>query len=144
MIDSRLGREGAEIRRRRECSECARRFTTRERVEFALPKIIKRDERREEFDRQKLLESIERACVKRPVSVEAVARMVDRLEKQLQDLGESEVTSADVGERAMEELLALDLVAAARFASVFRHFEGADDFARFFEQAASLRRETDS
>ena len=92
VIDSRLGRDGEEIRRRRECLECEKRFTTRERVEYVLPKIIKRDERREEFSRDKLTASLLKACAKRPVSVDAIGRIADRVEGRLQDAGESELT----------------------------------------------------
>ena len=101
VADTRLVRDGEEIRRRRECAECGRRFTTRERVEVVLPKIIKRDERREEYQREKLLRGIDRACVKRPVSAEAVERLMDRIERRLQESGEREVTSRYVGERVL-------------------------------------------
>ena len=132
VIDSRLAREGDEIRRRRECVECGRRFTTRERVDEVLPKVFKRDERREEFRREKLLAAIENACAKRPVSADAIERLVDRVERFLQELGEKEVPSATIGERVMEELKVLDSLAAARFASVFRDFQTAEDYERFF------------
>ena len=104
VIDSRLARDGSEIRRRRECDECGRRFTTRERIEEILPRVIKRDERREEYDRHKLLRGVEHACVKRPVSTEAVERLVDRVERSLQESGEREVTSDHIGRRVLEEL----------------------------------------
>jgi len=133
VIDTRLAQGGDEIRRRRECLECERRFTTRERVEAVLPKITKRDERREDYDREKLLAGIERACEKRPVSIDAIERLVDRIERRLQEVGEKEVTSRYVGERAMEELTALDTLAAVRFASVFRDFQRTEDYADFFE-----------
>ena len=132
VIDSRLSREGDEIRRRRECDECGRRFTTRERVDEVLPKVFKRDERREEYRREKLLAAIENACVKRPVSADAVERLVDRVERHLQELGEKEVASTVIGDRVMEELKLLDPLAAARFASVFRDFQCAEDYERFF------------
>ena len=132
VIDTRLARDGEEIRRRRECEECGRRFTTRERVELVLPKIIKRDERREEYQRDKLQRGIDRACMKRPVSAEAVERVLDRVERRLQESGEKEVTSRYVGERVLEELAALDALAAVRFASVFRDFQGSRDYAAFF------------
>jgi transcriptional repressor NrdR len=132
VIDTRLVRDGEEIRRRRECEECGRRFTTRERVEVVLPKIIKRDERREEYQREKLLRGIDRACMKRPVSAEAVERLLDRVERRLQESGEKEVTSRYVGERVLEELVALDSLTAVRFASVFRDFQGSRDYAAFF------------
>ena len=122
MIDSRLGRDGAEIRRRRECIECGRRFTTRERVEEILPKVCKRDERREDYERDKLVAGIQKACEKRPISADAIERLVDRIERHLQESGEKEVPSGLIGERVMDELKRLDPVAAARFASVFRNF----------------------
>ena len=138
VIDSRLARDGAEIRRRRECGECGRRFTTRERVDEVMPKICKRDERREEFLREKLVAAVVKACEKRPVSTDALERLVDRVERHLQELGDKEVRSRVVGERVMAELGALDVLAAARFASVFLDFQGAEDYARFF---ASFERE---
>jgi len=134
VIDSRLGRDGSEIRRRRECIECGRRFTTRERVEEILPKVCKRDERREDYERQKVVLGIQKACEKRAVSAEAIERLVDRVERHLQELGEKEVASARIGERVMEELKRLDPVAAARFASVFRNFQGVEDYAKFFAE----------
>jgi transcriptional repressor NrdR len=134
VIDSRLARDGSEIRRRRECDECGRRFTTRERVEEVLPRIIKRDERREEYDRHKLLRGVEHACVKRPVSTEAVERLVDRVERELQESGEREVTSDYVGRRALEELSAIDVLAAVRFASVFLDFSSPSDYEAFFSE----------
>jgi transcriptional repressor NrdR len=139
VIDTRVAQGGDEIRRRRECIECQRRFTTRERVEARLPKVTKRDERREDFNREKLLAGIERACEKRPVSINAIERLVDRIERRLQETGEKEVTSSYVGERAMEELTALDTLAAVRFASVFRDFQRTEDYAEFFESLASSR-----
>ena len=132
VIDSRLGRDGSEIRRRRECLECGRRFTTRERVDDVLPKVFKRDERREEFRREKLITAVQKACEKRPVSVDDVERLVDRVERHLQELGEKEVSSRIVGERVMEELVGLDSLAAARFASVFHNFQDAEDYEVFF------------
>ena len=133
MIDSRLGRDGNEIRRRRECLECERRFTTRERVEEVFPKVVKRDERREDYQRQKLLTAVQKACEKRPVSASALDQLVDRVERHVQELGEKEVTSGLIGQRMMEELVGLDHLAAARFASVYLDFQGADDYRRFFE-----------
>jgi transcriptional repressor NrdR len=136
VIDSRLGREGAEIRRRRECLECGRRFTTRERVEEVLPKVVKRDERREEFWREKVLAGVRRACDKRPVSSDALERLVDRVERAAQERGEKEVSSRFVGERVLDELVQIDVLAAARFASVFLDFQNAKDYAEFFEAAS--------
>ncbi len=137
VIDSRLGKDGLEIRRRRECLECGRRFTTRERVEEVLPKVIKRDERREDFDRSKLLAGVQRACAKRPISVLAIERLLDRIEKRLQESGEREVTSHELGACVLDELLRIDPMSAVRFASVFDGFEKAEDYARFFASAAA-------
>lgn len=136
VVDTRVGREGEEIRRRRECEECGRRFTTRERPELVLPRIIKHDERREEYAREKLLRGIEQACVKRPVSADAIERILDRVERWLQDLGAKEVESHSIGDRVMAELTELDPLAAVRFASVFRNFDSTGDYADFFASLA--------
>jgi transcriptional repressor NrdR len=141
VIDSRLGRDGAEIRRRRECLECGRRFTTRERVEEILPKVIKQDGRREEFQREKLIAAVGKACQKRSVSADDLEKLVDRLERAVQDLGQKEVESVWVGQRVMEELVQLDPLAAARVASVFRDFQNAEDYARFFASLPNAKRE---
>jgi transcriptional repressor NrdR len=143
VIDSRLARDGSEIRRRRECDECGRRFTTRERVEEVLPRVIKRDERREEYDRNKLLRGVEHACVKRPVSAEAIGRLIDRVERELQESGEREVTSDHVGRRALEELSAIDALAAVRFASVFLDFSSPADYEAFFAELSAGAHESD-
>ena len=140
VIDSRLARDGSEIRRRRQCEECGRRFTTRERIEETLPRVIKRDERREEYDRLKLLRGIEHACVKRPVSTEAVERLVERVERGLQESGEREVTSDYVGRRALEELSGIDVLAAVRFASVFLDFSSPNDYEAFFSELPEAKR----
>jgi len=103
-----------------------------------LPKIVKRDERREEFQREKLLIAVQKACEKRPVSADDVERLVDRVERHAQELGEKEVTSAQIGERMMEELVKLDPMAAARFASVFRNFHGAEDYVAFFASIGTV------
>ena len=137
VIDSRLARDGSEIRRRRECDECGRRFTTRERIEEFLPRVIKRDERREEYDRNKLLRGVEHACVKRPVSAEAIGRLIDRVERELQESGEREVTSDHIGRRALEELSAIDALAAVRFASVFLDFSSPADYDAFFSELSA-------
>jgi len=142
VVDTRVAGEGVEIRRRRECLECGRRFTTRELVVSVVPKVIKRDERREEYDRAKLRAGIERACEKRPVSAEAIERIVHRIERRLQESGDREVTSRSVGERAMDELTAIDPLAAVRFASVFRSFQSTEDYAQFFA-ALSAREKRD-
>ena len=138
VIDSRLARDGSEIRRRRECDECGRRFTTRERIEENLPRIIKHDERREEYDRRKLLSGVEHACVKRPVSTEAVERLVDRVERSLAESGEREVTSDHIGRQVLDELSAIDALAAVRFASVFSDFSSPSDYEAFFAEIEAL------
>ena len=142
VIDSRLSGDGSEIRRRRECSECGRRFTTRERLEEILPTVCKRDERREEYERAKLVAGIQKACEKRPVSADAIDRLADRVERQLQELGEKEVPSRRIGELVMHELKRLDRVAAARFASVFRNFQGPEDYTAFFAELELEGRES--
>jgi transcriptional repressor NrdR len=133
VIDSREARDGSEIRRRRECLECGRRFTTRERLDETLPKLVKRDGRREDYAREKLVAGLQKACHKRAVSVDALHRAADRIEKRLSEQGERELPSRRLGEWVMEELVNLDAVAAARFASVFHGFGGPEDYARFFE-----------
>jgi transcriptional repressor NrdR len=137
VIDSRLARDGAEIRRRRECVECTRRFTTRERVDDVMPKVAKRDERREDFQREKILAAIQKACQKRPVSADAIEKLVDRVERYVQELGDKEGPSRLVGERVMRELAETDELGAARFASVFHDFQNADDYACFFRSIRS-------
>ena len=143
VIDSREARDGEEIRRRRECDECARRFTTRERLDDVLPKIVKRDERREEYDRAKLAHGIQKACVKRPVSENAIQRLVDRVERRLSEAGEAELSSDRLGALVLTELSALDPLAAARFASVFRDFKTAADYDAFFASLDDASAERD-
>jgi transcriptional repressor NrdR len=128
VIDSRLGKEGNNIRRRRECSQCERRFTTFERVEEMLPLIIKKDGRRQPFDRKKIIAGIRRACEKRPVSIATIEKIVDNLERQLQESGEREVESRIIGQAVMDALHDLDQVAYVRFASVYRQFKDINEF----------------
>lgn len=137
VIDSRTSRDGELIRRRRECLKCSRRFTTYERVEENLPMVIKKDGRREPYDRQKVIAGIRRACEKRPVSTEQVEQVVRNIEGYLQDTGESEIASRDIGERVMMSLRDLDQVAYVRFASVYREFK---DLNAFIEQLNELLR----
>src|SRR3990172_13116029 len=117
VIDSRLSQDGSTTRRRRECLGCAKRFTTYERVEEALPQVVKKDGRREPFDRAKILSGLKKACEKRPVSMEDIERSVGRLEMKFMDSGEKEILSSAIGEAVMEELKGLDEVAYVRFAS---------------------------
>jgi len=128
VIDSRLSKEGDMIRRRRECTHCLRRFTTYERVEETLPLVIKKDGRRENFDRGKILAGLHKACEKRPISVETLEKLVDRIEQKLQESGEREIHSRVVGEQIMLELQNLDEVAYVRFASVYRSFKDVNEF----------------
>src|SRR5260370_16608206 len=123
VIDWRLSNQGAVIRRRRECLGCQRRFTTYERVEEILPMVVKKDGRREGFDRQKALEGLKLACQKRPVSAEQLEEVVDGIERRLQEMGEKEVPSSVIGEAVMRELAKLDEGAYVRFASVYRSFK---------------------
>jgi transcriptional repressor NrdR len=128
VIDSRLSKEGDMIRRRRECSNCRRRFTTYERVEETLPLVIKKDGRREAFDRGKILAGLHKACEKRPISVEVLEKLVERVEKRLEEAGEREMHSREIGEQIMRELQNLDEVAYVRFASVYRSFKDVNEF----------------
>jgi transcriptional repressor NrdR len=135
VLDSRDSAEGTIIRRRRECETCKRRFTTYERVEELNPLVVKKDGRRESFDRDKLLAGLKKACEKRPVSVEQVEALVTEIERKLQELGEKEIQSSTVGELVMERLPALDEVAYVRFASVYRSFR---DIAEFMDELKDL------
>jgi len=122
-----MGTAGDVIRRRRECEACTRRFTTYERVEEVLPLVVKRDGRREAFDRQKVLGGLRRACDKRAVSTERLEVIVDAVERELMDSGDKEVRAEAVGERVMTQLRAVDPVAYVRFASVYRQFKDIDE-----------------
>ena len=128
VIDSRLGKEGNNIRRRRECVDCERRFTTYERIEETLPLVVKKDGRREPFDRLKIIAGMQRACEKRPVSIATIEKMVDRLEVSLQESGEKEVEASRIGKAVMEALHDIDEVAYVRFASVYRQFKDINEF----------------
>jgi transcriptional repressor NrdR len=128
VVDSRPDKGGSTIRRRRECESCGKRFTTHERVEETLPLVMKKDGRREPFDRLKVIAGIKKACEKRPVSVETIERFVDRLETRLQEAGEREVPSTRIGEWIMNELHDVDEVAYVRFASVYRSFKDINEF----------------
>jgi transcriptional repressor NrdR len=140
VIDSRLGKDGDLIRRRRECVKCGRRFTTYERVEESLPSIVKKDGRREPFDRQKVVAGLMKACEKRPVSVESIDATVNRIERAIQERGEKEVASSVIGEAIMRELHDLDTVAYVRFASVYRSFQDIDEFMEELEDLLKERR----
>ncbi|PJB76627.1 MAG: transcriptional regulator NrdR [Acidobacteria bacterium CG_4_9_14_3_um_filter_49_7] len=128
VVDSREVNDGRMIRRRRECLECHRRFTTYERIEEMPYLVIKKDGRREEFDRQKLLGGILRACEKRPVQIDKIEAVVDDIIGRLYEVIEREIPSVDIGEIVMERLKTLDSVAYVRFASVYREFKDVDEF----------------
>ncbi len=128
VIDSRSAGTGEVIRRRRECESCTRRFTTYERVEDVLPTVVKKDGRREPFDRQKLVRGLRTACSKRPVSIERIEAVADAIEREVQEHEKREVTASELGERVMGHLRDLDEVAYVRFASVYRSFRDVDEF----------------
>ena len=130
VIDSRASRNGASVRRRRECLKCKRRFTTYEYVERVPLMVVKKDGRREHFDRQKLIGGLMKACEKRPVSMEKVEAVVDKVEKELQTSFDREVKAQAVGELVMDHLHKLDQVAYVRFASVYRQFKDINQFMR--------------
>ena len=128
VVDSRMGKEGEAIRRRRECLSCEGRFTTYERIEDVLPLVIKKDGLREPFDRLKILNGLKKACEKRPVGVESLEKAVSDIEKSIQEKGLKEVPSAVIGEEVMTRLQKLDEVAYVRFASVYRSFRDINEF----------------
>jgi transcriptional repressor NrdR len=135
VIDSRLSKDHNVIRRRRECLECTKRFTTYERIEEILPLVIKKDGRREPFDQSKIFNGIKKACEKRPISIDTIERAVERIEQSFQEKGEKEIESNQIGEKVMEELHKIDEVAYVRFASVYRQFK---DITDFMKEASTL------
>ena len=141
VVDSRMAKEGEVIRRRRECLGCKRRYTTYERVEEILPVVVKKDGRRESFDRTKILAGLKKACEKRPISTTTIEGVTDRIEKRIQEMGETEIESRIVGEELMKELHQLDQVAYVRFASVYREFKDIDQFMDELRTLAQQRRE---
>ncbi len=128
VVDSRESKEGEVIRRRRECLECGKRFTSYERIDEIPYMVVKKDGTRERFDRQKLIGGLLKACEKRPVTVAALEAIADRVEGALQDRPEKEISTADIGAFVMAELKTLDKVAYVRFASVYRHFRDIGEF----------------
>ncbi len=133
VIDSRLARDGDQVRRRRECTSCSERFTTFEAAELMMPRLVKQDGSREPFDERKLRTGMLRALEKRPVDTERVEAAIHRIIKRLRAQGEREVPSRDVGNLVMEELRDLDQVAYVRFASVYRSFEDVSAFREVIE-----------
>ena len=140
VVDSRLGKEEDTIRRRRECNRCGRRFTTQEVADITLPGVVKKDGRRQAFDRTKIIAGVTRACEKRPISRDRVEELAAKIERSMQDSGESEITSERVGEAVMRELHELDAVAYVRFASVYRSFGDVDDFMRTLQDVMARQR----
>jgi len=128
VIDSRLNKDSTITRRRRSCLSCEQRFTTYERLEVMMPVIVKKDGRREVWDRHKMIIGLEKACEKRPVSRDRIDTFVDELEKKLQDMGVKEISAKELGKWVMEGLSELDEVAYVRFASVYRQFKDVNEF----------------
>ncbi|MBI4824728.1 MAG: transcriptional repressor NrdR [Nitrospirae bacterium] len=145
VIDSRAGKDGDVIRRRRECLKCEKRFTSYERIEEVHPMVIKKDGRREPFDRQKILHGLEKACEKRPIPVEIRESVANQIEKKLLSLGEKEIPSSRIGDEVMSSLKDLDKVAYVRFASVYRDFKDAfefmDEVKTLFEQKGKTKKQ---
>jgi transcriptional repressor NrdR len=135
VIDSRMSKEMDAIRRRRECLNCAKRFSTAEMLEEGLPLVVKKDGRREVFDRGKILGGLKKACEKRPIGITDLEKVVSRIEYDLTERTEKEIMSAEIGQMVMEELKRLDPVAYVRFASVYRQFK---DITEFMEELKDL------
>ena len=135
VVDSRASKNGMAVRRRRECLKCGKRFTTYEQVEEILPMVVKKDNRREPFDRLKILSGMRKACEKRPVSTALLEQTVDEIEKVIQNKLEKEIPGGEIGELVMRKLAELDEVAYVRFASVYRQFK---DINAFMEELKHL------
>jgi transcriptional repressor NrdR len=136
VVDSRETQDGQATRRRRECLDCGRRFTTYERIEEVLPQVVKKDGRREPFARPKIVEGVATACQKRPVSAEQIEALVAAVEREVQELGDREIRTAVIGEAVMRRLRGLDEVAYVRFASVYRAFRDVGEFRTELERLA--------
>ena len=134
VVDSRPDKGGSAIRRRRECEQCGKRFTTSERIEEMLPQVCKKDGRREPFDRFKIINGIVKACEKRPISKANIELLVDRLETRLQESTEREISTTTIGEWVMKELHGMDEVAYVRFASVYRSFRDISEFMKELQE----------
>ncbi len=144
VVDSREGGDGDVIRRRRECLACKRRFTTYERIDVVMPMVVKKDGRREPWDRAKLEAGFHKACEKRPVATDVIEDSVARIEHRVQEQGLREISSPEVGEQVMEALKDLDEVAYVRFASVYRSFRDISEFQRTVENLQSERKRSES
>jgi len=143
VIDSRLSKDGRMTRRRRECLNCEKRFTTYEKVETLLPMVVKKDGRREPFDHEKIRAGIQKACQKRPISVNTIDDFVDSLGQLFQESGHREIRSSDIGERVIERLKEWDDVAYVRFASVYRQFKDINEFMTELKELLDERRSED-
>ncbi|HYA13171.1 MAG TPA: transcriptional regulator NrdR [Syntrophales bacterium] len=141
VIDSRISKDGDAIRRRRECVSCGKRFTTYEFVEEVLPTVVKKDGRREPFDRTKIRSGIKKACEKRPISTDVIESIVDRIEQRCQEYPDKEIPASVVGEQVMKELQNLDGVAYVRFASVYREFRDVSDFLDELKDFLSVKKD---
>ena len=134
VVDSRESREGDVIRRRRECVSCERLFTSCEKIEVEPFQVVKRDQRREPYDREKMMSGLRIACRKRPISEEALVRLADSIEAEMQESGEREISSRELGNMVMRRLRDIDSVAYIRFASVYRRFEDLEEFVHELSQ----------
>jgi transcriptional repressor NrdR len=143
VIDSRLGKDGRMIRRRRECLGCEKRFTTYEKVETVLPMVVKKDGRREPFNHEKIRAGIQRACQKRPISINKIDDFVESLGQAFQESGQREIQSSDIGEKVIERLKEWDDVAYVRFASVYRQFKDINEFMNELKDLLDERRRGD-
>jgi transcriptional repressor NrdR len=144
VIDSRMSKDGRMIRRRRECIECGRRFTTYEKLEEVLPMVVKKDGRREPFNREKITSGIKKACQKRPISMTKIEEFVDSLELYFQELGKKEIEGKEIGERVINALKEWDEVAYVRFASVYRQFRDINEFMAELEGILRARKEKET
>jgi transcriptional repressor NrdR len=140
VIDSRESKEGESIRRRRECLKCARRFTTYERIDEIPYMVVKKDGRREKFDRQKVMQGLVKASEKRPISMSKLAGIIDDVETRLSETPDRELSTVEIGELLMESLKGLDKIAYVRFASVYRDFQDVDAFLREVSDLMKLKR----
>ena len=141
VIDSRLSKDSRVIRRRRECLDCERRFTTYEKVEAVLPMVVKKDGRREPFNPDNIKSGIQKACQKRPISTNKIDEFVDSLSQLFQEIGHREINSSDIGERVIEQLKEWDDVAYVRFASVYRQFKDINEFMTELKDLLDERRD---
>ena len=140
VIDSRESKEGESIRRRRECLKCTRRFTTYERIDEIAYMVVKKDGRREKFDRQKVMQGLVKASEKRPISMGKLAEIIDDVETRLSERPDRELTTTEIGELLMDRLKTLDKIAYVRFASVYRDFQDVDAFLNELSDLAKTKR----